>query len=116
MDIHIASSIGTPSDFYTADEQEKNGARDYDITLTLDGAVIEGGVTLWRDANGVMATCGAPRDGWCSGDLIRAIASLGLSALDERAVYDEIAAGAGAETAATINVECAERLREGDDA
>jgi len=106
MNIHIASSIGTPSAFYPADEQAANGALDYELTLTIDGVEIEGSVTLYRDeANGGMGTCGTPRDGWCSGDLIRAIASLGLPLRDERALYDTIAVTAGAETDATIEID-----------
>jgi hypothetical protein len=82
--VHIAISTGTPSDHYPADEQARNGALDYDVTLTIGEAVIEGGITLYTDpVNGGMSSCGSPRDGWVSSPILVAIDKLGESAARE---------------------------------
>ena len=73
-EIHLAISIGTPSDYYPADEQAVNGALDYDVTMTIGDREIEGGITLYRDrVNGGMSPCGAPLDGWVSSEILRAL-------------------------------------------
>ncbi len=73
--IHLAISDGSPSEHYTDEEQTRNGATDYDVTLTIGDREIEGGITLYRDDvnGGRMAPCGAPLDGWVSASLVAEI-------------------------------------------
>lgn len=73
-EIVLEISVGTPSDYYSADEQQANGALDYDVTMTIGDRVIEGGITLYRDRiNGGMSPCGSPLDGWVSSEILRAL-------------------------------------------
>lgn len=63
----VAISAGTESDVSDAE-----GARDYDVTLTIGERTVEGGITLWPDKiNGGMAPCDAPEDGWISTEIVR---------------------------------------------
>lgn len=91
----ITRSAGTPSEHYPADEQERNGALDYEVTITIGDATLEGGVTLYRDDanNGVMSTCGTPLDGWCSTELVKFVHSIGRLARGD--LLASLAAGPG---------------------
>jgi hypothetical protein len=86
--IHIAPSVGTLSEHYTADEQELNHALDYSITLTVDGREIEVEVTLYPDPKGGMSDCGTPLDGWCDATLVAFVRS--LSPESRKALLGEI--------------------------
>lgn len=67
--VHVAISVGSPSDC-----SEAEGAMDYDVTLTIGRVEHEGGITLYPDRiNGGMGPCGAPLDGWVSGEILRAL-------------------------------------------
>lgn len=101
--IHVAASVGTPSQHYPDDEQRANGALDYDVTLTIGDREVTGGVTLYPDpANGGMGSCGSPRDGWCSGALLAAIDDLDETA--QRLILAEIEATAARGGASEIEV------------
>lgn len=85
----IKISVAAATASQCSDEAD---ARDYDVTLTIDGRDVSGAITLWRDkANGGMSAGGAPLDGWCSGSLRDAVDALGLGR-GARKVYCEIEA------------------------
>ena len=64
--LSISYSAGSPSAHYPADERERNGATDYDVTILVGEAVlVSGGITLFRDG-----VDGTPIDVWCSSSLV----------------------------------------------
>jgi len=68
----LAIGKGTPSSYYPAEERERNGATDYDVTITIGERVIEGSIILYRDKiNGGMSSCGTPMEGWCSDTIVK---------------------------------------------
>lgn len=75
--VHLAIGAGAPSKHYPAEERERNGATDYDVTMTVNGHAIDGGITLYRDTiNGGMRACGSPLDVWVSDSLVRELDKL----------------------------------------
>lgn len=102
--VHIAPSIGSPSAHYPTDEQERLGALDYGVTLTIGERQIEGGITLYVDkVNGGMGTCGTPLEVWCGGEILAAIGA--LSAESQRLVLDEIVTLSAAGQSGEVDVE-----------
>lgn len=97
---------GTPSAHYPADEQARNGATDYSVSVTfhIDGVTssetptwIEDSITLYTDKiNGGMSPCGSPMDGWVGGSLVKWINTLNKQ--EARAVLGSLSTGVGAET------------------
>lgn len=66
----------TPSMFYPVDEQSRNAAMDYHVTVDLPSDALgprsfDSSITLYRDHVGRMSACGSPMDGWVGGDLVR---------------------------------------------
>lgn len=71
MKITITTTAG-----YTSKHTTTPGALDYDVTLNIDGAIVKGGVTLWRDDANGMGAMGTPLEAWMSARLIEACASV----------------------------------------
>lgn len=72
----IVRDDATPSAHYPPDEQERNGATDYSVTIEMPCDApgprsIDSSITLYRDHDGRMTPCGSPLDGWIGGDLVR---------------------------------------------
>jgi len=84
--LSISYSAGRPSEHYPAEERERNGATDYDVTIRIEESVlVSGGITLFRDG-----VDGTPIDVWCSSSIV-ALAK-GLSRSQRRDLCAALAA------------------------
>ena len=84
----VTLAFGDPEPSTVSDTE---GAIDYDVTLAINGIVVTGRITLWRDRANYdrMSPCGAPLDGWVSHALLAAMHA--LSPAEARGLADRLA-------------------------
>lgn len=91
---NITASNVRPSTYTDTD-----GAVDIDVTVTLEGLMLEGEVTLApAQYDGSLGAFGESPDQWVSGDLLRYLRTLDDS--DFRSALDALESAAGAAAAA----------------